>query len=193
MLHQQDIARHQVRTGDAGKLVIRKVPGLDAEDHADRTALHMAFAEAWMEFDGRQEAFGVLGVIGEDARAELHLAAGLVDALAHLERHDVRQLVDLRMHERGGLGDDFGPLGICLVAQVSKQVAAAASLALKLLVGEFLERLQHFAVGRVDALVGHGLCPFRFHRAGARDVRDCRQASMITLSAFVLAACPKVS
>ena len=66
VLHHQDVARHQMRTGDAGKLVVGKVPGLDAEDHADRAALHMGFADGRMELHRRQEALGVLGVVGED-------------------------------------------------------------------------------------------------------------------------------
>ena len=49
VLHQQDVARHQMRTGDPRKLVIGKVPGLDAEDHADRAALHVGFAEGRMQ------------------------------------------------------------------------------------------------------------------------------------------------
>ena len=104
-----------MRTGDARELVVGKVPGLDAEDHADRAALHMGFAEGRMELHGRQEALGVLGVVGEDLRAELHFAARLADPLAHLQRHGVREFVGLVVHERGGLGDDDRPLGIALV------------------------------------------------------------------------------
>ena len=172
VLHQQDVARHQMRTGDAGELVVGKVPGLDAEDHADRAALHMAFAEAWMELHRRQEALGVLGVIGEDARAELDLAARFVDALAHLQRHGVRQLVDLRMHQGGGFGDDVAPLGVCLVPPGLEAGRGGRDLALELLVGQFLELLQHFAVGGVDALVGHGLFLFSFIAREPRGVRD---------------------
>ena len=42
VLHQQDVTRHQVRTGDPRKLIIGEVPRFDAEDHADRAALHMS-------------------------------------------------------------------------------------------------------------------------------------------------------
>ncbi len=66
VLHQQDIAGHQVRTGDPGKLVVGEVPGLHAEDHADRAALHVSFAERRMELHRSQETLGVLGVVGED-------------------------------------------------------------------------------------------------------------------------------
>jgi hypothetical protein len=34
----QDIARHQMGTGDARKLGVGKVPRLDTEDHTDRAA-----------------------------------------------------------------------------------------------------------------------------------------------------------
>ena len=91
MLDHQNIARHQMRTRDARKLVVGEVPWLDAEDHPDRAALHMALAQGRMQFFIRKEALGILGVVGEDLGAELHLAARLVDALAHLQRHDVGQ------------------------------------------------------------------------------------------------------
>ena len=69
-----------------------------------------------MELHRRQEAFGVLGVVGENLRAELDLAASLVDALAHLERHGVRERVGLScMQQFGRLGHDDRPLGIGLV------------------------------------------------------------------------------
>ena len=87
------VAGHQMRTGDPGKLVIGKVPGLHAEDHADRAALHVAFAERRMEVFVGEEMLGILGVVGEDLGAELHLPARLVDALAHLQRHGVRQIL----------------------------------------------------------------------------------------------------
>ena len=49
VLHHQDVARHQVGTGDPGQLVVGEVPGLDAEDHADRAALHVGFADGRIE------------------------------------------------------------------------------------------------------------------------------------------------
>jgi len=73
-----------MRTGDTGKLVVGKVPGLHTEYHPDRAAFHVAFAETRMELDWRKKAVGILGVVGEDIGAELHLAAGLADTLAHL-------------------------------------------------------------------------------------------------------------
>ena len=63
VLHQQHVAGHQVRTGDPGELVVGEVPGFDAEDHADRAALHVAFAESRMQLDVGQEALGVLGIV----------------------------------------------------------------------------------------------------------------------------------
>ena len=83
------------------------------------------------------------------------------------------------------------PLGIRLAPPDLVAGRGGRNLALEFLVGEFLERLQHFAVGGVDALVAHGLVLLGFIAREPRDVRDCRQASMITLSAFVFAAWPK--
>ena len=193
MFHQQDIARHKVRTGDASELIVGKVPRLDAEDDAERAALHMAVAKARVEFDIRQETLGILGVIGEDAGAEFDLSDRFADALAHLERHDVRQFLGLFVHEGRRSRDNFRPFAIRLAPPDLVAGRGGRNLALEFLVGEFLERLQHFAVGGVDALVAHGLVLLGFIARDPRDVRYCRQASMITLSAFVFAAWRNVS
>ena len=66
VFYQHDIARHQMRTGDPRQLVIGEIPGLDAEDHADRAALHVTFAEGRMKLHIGEKSLGVLGVIGED-------------------------------------------------------------------------------------------------------------------------------
>ena len=166
VLHQHDVARHQMRTGDPGKLVVGKVPGLHAEDHADRAALHMAFAETRMQLHRRQEALGVLGVIGEDVRAELHLAAGFADPLAHFERHRVRELVGLRMHDRCSFGDDDRSLGISLLPPSLKASCGGGDLGLELFVRQLIELFQKLSGGGVEALVGHGLFLFQCCRAG---------------------------
>src|ERR1700685_541485 len=48
MFYQQDVAGHKMRTRDPRELIIGKVPRLDAEDHADGAALHMAVTERRM-------------------------------------------------------------------------------------------------------------------------------------------------
>ena len=132
VLHQQGVARHQMRTGDPGKLVIGKVPGLDAEDHADRAALHVAFAERRMEFLVGQEMLGILGVVGEDLGAELDFSARLVDALAHLQRHGVGQILHPVVHQGGCLGDDDGALGVGLVPPGLETLLGGGDLGLEL-------------------------------------------------------------
>jgi hypothetical protein len=44
VLHHHDIARHQVGRGKTRELVVGKVPGLDAEEHAERAAFDHGFA-----------------------------------------------------------------------------------------------------------------------------------------------------
>jgi hypothetical protein len=44
VLHYDDIARHQIGRREARELVIGKVPGLDAEKHAERAAFNLGFA-----------------------------------------------------------------------------------------------------------------------------------------------------
>ena len=98
VLHHQDVARHQVRTGDTRQLVVRKVPWLDTEDHADRAALHVRLPDGRMKFYRCKEALGVLGIVGENASAELHLSASFVNLLAHFECHQAGEFIDLCVH-----------------------------------------------------------------------------------------------
>ena len=153
VLHQHDVARHQMRTGDPGKLVVGKIPRLHAEDHTNRAALHMAFAEGRMKLHRRQEAFGVLGVIGENIRAELDLPESLADALAHLECHRMRELVGLGMQQLRRLGDDDRALGVGLVPPGFETLFRRRDLRLKFLIGQALKLLQNFAGRGIGALV----------------------------------------
>ena len=102
-----------------------------------------------MQFHRRQEALGILGVIGKDVRAELHLAAGFIDALAHFERHRVRELVGLRMHDRRCLGHDDRALGIGLVPPGLEAGCGGRDLGLELFVSQFIELFQKLSSGGV--------------------------------------------
>jgi len=118
VFHQYNVARHQVRTGDPGKLVVGKVPGLHTEDHADRAALHVAFAETRMQLHRRQEALGVLGIIGKDVRAEFNLAAASPIRLPISSVIVWANSSAFGMQNRRCLGHNDCPLGISLFRQV---------------------------------------------------------------------------
>ncbi len=55
VLDHQHVARHQVRPRDAGQLVVRKIPRLDTEDHADRAAFHVRLAVVGCSFCGARK------------------------------------------------------------------------------------------------------------------------------------------
>ncbi len=156
VLHHQRVAGHQVRPGDAGELVVGEVPGLHAEDHADRAALHMRFADRRVQLDGGQEAFGVPGVVSENPRAEFDLATGLADPLAHLLGHCVGEGVGLLMQQLGGLGDDHRPLGIGLVTPRLEAGGGGRNRRLQFRPRHVVEALDRLAAERIDAVVGHG-------------------------------------
>ena len=142
VLHHHDIARHQVGRGKARKLVVGKVPRLDAEEHAERAAFDPGFARTRLEVLWCEEALGVLGVVVDDVRAERHFAAGLFDELAHLERHRASELVHARAHDGGGFCDHDRSLGERRVPPGLEAGRGGFKRRLELLVGEFLERLQ---------------------------------------------------
>src|ERR1700722_14066626 len=91
------------------------------------------------------------------------------------------------MEKSGSLRHYDRPIGIRLVPPGVEASLGGGEPGLKFLIGQFLEFTQHLAVGRIDALVGHGWTFLMLWRA------RCQDASMMTLSARVSAACPKVS
>ncbi len=160
MLDHQRIAGHQVRTGDAGELIIGEIPRLDAEDHADRARFHVRFTDRRVEFDGRQKTLGVLGIVGENPGAELDFGAGFADTLAHFQGHGVGERVGLFVQQLGGLGDDGAPFGIGLVAPGQKTGLGGGQLGLEFLGGEVFEIPDQFAVKGAEAMVGHYVSPW---------------------------------
>jgi len=91
------------------------------------------------------------------------------------------------MEKSGGFRHDSGSIGIGLVPPDVEAGLGGCESCLKFLVGQVLEFLQQFAFGGVDALV---VMTGSFSELK----RWLRQhASMMTLSARVSAACPKVS
>ncbi len=159
MLHHHDIACHQIGCGKARELIVGKVPGLDTEEHTKRRAFNLCFARTRFEVLWCEEFLGVLGVVVNDVRAEHHFVPGLVDELAHLERHQTSELVDVRAHDGGRFRDHGRALCKSRVPPTLEAGLGSFKRRLKLLVGESLECLQDFAVIGVNALVGHGLRP----------------------------------
>ena len=162
MLHDQRVARHQMRSGDARELVIGEVPRFDTEDDADRAALHMRLAVRRVELDRREEAFGVLGVIGHDPRTELDFGACFADPLAHLHRHDACEVVGARVEDLPRLGDDPGAIGVRHMAPRLEAGVGGCDLGLERRIAEIGEGLDKRAVERIEALIGHGNEAFRW-------------------------------
>jgi len=104
---------------------------------------------------------GVPGVVINDVRAERHFATGLGDELAHLERHRAGELVHARAQDGGGFCGYGCTLGERRAPPSLEAGGGGFKRLLKLLVGEFLERLQDFAVIGVDTLVGGPNLPAR--------------------------------
>ena len=160
MFYQQDVAGHQMRTRNPRELVVGKVPRLDTEDHADRAALHMPDPKGRMQFDVRKEALGILGVVGEDRRTELDFPSRFVNALAHFQRHGMRQFFGPVVHESGSFGDNDRPLGIALALPGLEAFGSGRELLFELLVGELVELLEQRASGGIEALIGHDVVFF---------------------------------
>ena len=94
-------------------------------------------------------------VVGEDVGAELHFAARFVDAFAHFQGCQFGELVDIRAHQRCGLGNDFCTLCVARVLPRIEAGLSGGERLFKLFVGQLVEALQDLAVVGVDALVSH--------------------------------------
>ena len=74
VLHQHDIAGHQVRAGESGELIVGEVPRLHAKEHAERAAFDDGFPEIRIQELGPKEALGVLRIVFQNVRAEHHFS-----------------------------------------------------------------------------------------------------------------------
>jgi hypothetical protein len=112
VLEQDRVADHQVRSGEAGDLVVGEVPGHDPEQDPEGAAANHRRALAAEQLDrlvGHQ-VLGVVGIEAVDFRREVDLHQRLLDRLAHLADDDLGQLstalgvqlADLA-HQRGAL------------------------------------------------------------------------------------------
>jgi hypothetical protein len=108
----------------------------------------MAFAMAGMQLDVGQEALRVLGVVGQDIGTELDFALRLADALAHLQRHYVRGMVDPVMQQLCSLVHNLRAFGIARPPPCFEAGGCDRDLLLKFLVGDLLEGLDEFVVKR---------------------------------------------
>ncbi len=103
-VEQDHVAQQHVRGGEAGHLVEREIPRLDAEQHSDGLVDEFGGALVHVELTGTEELGSMFGVVVEDRRRQVHLGASLRDQLAHLPRHRRRQVVLAFAHEFGGAG-----------------------------------------------------------------------------------------
>ena len=97
MLHDNDIAGHQVGRGKPRELVVGKVPSLHAEEHAKhakRGAFDLCFPRTRLEVFWLEKALGVANIVVDDVVLGATSPLGLVDQLAHLGRHRASEVVD---------------------------------------------------------------------------------------------------
>ena len=114
MLQDNHVPDHQVRTGEAGHLVVREVPRHDPEQDAKRAATHYRGSVAGEQLDRliRHQLLGVVCVEAVYVAGEVDLAERLLNRLAHLADDDLAQLLaplDVQFadaaHQVGALGD----------------------------------------------------------------------------------------
>ncbi len=116
VLEQDRVARHQVRAGEPGHLVVGVVPRHDPEQRADgRLADDRAAAGARRDRLVGQQRGPLVGVVAVDVDDELDLAHGLGRGLAHLARDDGRELLRARWRRgrRRGAARRRGPPAGC--------------------------------------------------------------------------------
>jgi hypothetical protein len=155
VLDDERVAGHQMRARHACELVEREVPWLDAEQDAERAALHVRMPDLGVELGGSQELFTVLRVVGQDVRAEVDLAAGLVDAFAHFQRRQLREVVDVVMHQLRGLFQDRRAIRVAGVLPGLEAGLGSGQGLFELGAVQVFEALQELAVVGVHALIVH--------------------------------------
>ena len=112
VLEQHRVADDQVGAGEPGDLVGGEVPRHDPQQHAQRAAPDDRRALTGEQRDRLvlQQLGRVVGVVAVDVGAEVHLAEGLVDGLAHLAHDDRGKLLAALAVQLADAADDRGPL-----------------------------------------------------------------------------------
>jgi hypothetical protein len=106
VLEQPHVAGGERRRGEPHGLPEREVPRHHGEHHAERLVVHPADAARVVdERLGRDDRGPVLGVVPAARRALGHLVPRGLDRLAHLERHEPRELLPPGVEHRRGAPD----------------------------------------------------------------------------------------
>ena len=104
VLQQQDVARHQLGARNARDLIIREVPRLNSEQHADGFDANLR-ARYVRDRLRPQIPLGAARIVIEDACGKHDLYLRFHDALAHLQRDDLRKFIGFFAQNRPRLGD----------------------------------------------------------------------------------------
>ena len=176
VLQEDRVADDEVRSGEAGDLVVREVPRHDAEEHAQRRAADERRAVAGEQRDRLvlEEVGRVVGVVAVDVAGEVDLAEGLLDRLAHLAHDDLGELLaalDVQLADAADEGRallDGGGLRPRAVGLVGRGDGGV-----ELGVGDGRERLDRLAGGGVGHGIAHWGSPSRVH---TRQSLVCRGA-----------------
>ena len=173
VLEQAHVARHQRGGGEPHRLPEREVPRHDGQDRAERLIADVGALRA----DGAgvgglvgQEPFGVLGVIPAGGGALGHFLLRGGQRLAHLGGHHGRDLVLLRVQDRGCLAHPPGPFGETGQAVTSVHRRRGGQAALDVCLAHLVVGLDGLPGRGVNGRDRHGLLP-----SAAR--RHCRGAS----------------
>ena len=170
MFDHYHVAGHQVGRRHPRQLVIREVPRLDPQDHSQWGADHhgVIIGAGGVKPLGGQESLGVLGVVVEDLRAELHLTQTLGIELAHFQREQPSELVQAFAKDRRGAPAHRRALAKRRLAPRLKRLLRLREKLHGLLVGQVIKGGHYLVVERVDGLVSHRVSSLRFAAAPRR-------------------------
>ncbi|MGF6447727.1 hypothetical protein QF002_008603 [Paraburkholderia youngii] len=155
MFEHQDVADHQLRAGYARDLVVRKIPWLDTEKHADWLDVH-GCARRFREWTGLQIGARMLCVVVENVCRRFHFLARFAAALAHFQRQIARVFVGLPAQQRRRARHDARPIADGTMAPVSFESALRGSeLRFEQLVGYVVVGGKQFAGCWIGSRVWH--------------------------------------
>jgi hypothetical protein len=152
-LQQDRVPDDQVRTGETRHLVEGEVPRHDPEQRAHRGLANQGRALPSQQCDGLvgEEVLRVVGVVAIDRVAEVDLAEGLLDRLAHLPHRDLGKLLPALSVQLGDPLDQRGPLGHgCSGGPVPMGLVGLRDRCAEITVRDLRILLDLFAGGRID-------------------------------------------
>src|ERR1700678_1512476 len=140
-------------TGKASELIVRIVPGLNAEQDAEGRIFEATVTHGRVELLRREEHFSLIGKVLHDRSAQVHFASALSDSFSHFQSGEASEFFLFFQKNLSRPANDLRALTERTRCPGSKCFVRGGQCIPHLLIGMFRKGLEYFSGCWVDATV----------------------------------------